>query len=32
MHWRTYERLEARYDELMNSWTVGVMQRFGIGR
>ena len=32
MHWRTYERLEDRYNELMNAWAAGVMQRFGIGR
>jgi hypothetical protein len=32
MHWRSYERLAARYNGLMNSWTAGIMQRFGIGR
>ncbi len=30
MHWKTYRRLEERYDALQGSWTVGVMQRFGL--
>jgi hypothetical protein len=24
MHWRTYDRLAARYNDLMISWTVGI--------
>ncbi len=32
MHWKTYQRLEARYEELQLRWTVAAMQRFGITR
>jgi hypothetical protein len=30
MHWKTYRRLEERYDDLQSAWTVGVIQRFGL--
>ena len=29
MHWRTYRRLEERYEDLQASWTVAAMRRFG---
>jgi hypothetical protein len=29
MHWTTYRRLEERYDELQNTWAVGVMRSIG---
>jgi hypothetical protein len=30
MHWRTYERLEAKHDTLVEESIVGMMQRFGL--
>jgi len=30
MHWKTYRRLEERYDALQGAWAVGVPQRFGL--
>jgi hypothetical protein len=30
MHWRTYRRLEAKYDELVNRWAVGAAGSVGI--
>jgi len=30
MHWKTYRRLERRYDELQFRWTMAAMARFGI--
>ena len=32
MHWKTYQRLEERYDELKSAWTVGMLGLFGFGR
>ena len=29
MHWRTYRRLEERYDDLQTRWTVAALARFG---
>lgn len=30
MHWKTYRRLEERYDALQGAWAVGVIQRFSL--
>jgi hypothetical protein len=30
MHWRTYRRLEAKYEELLNRWAVGAAGSVGI--
>jgi hypothetical protein len=30
MHWRTYHRLEAQYEELQSRWLVGALGRFDI--
>ena len=32
MHWRTYRRLEERYEDLQARWTVVAMRRFGFRR
>jgi hypothetical protein len=32
MHWKTYLRLQERYDDLKFAWTVGMMGQFGFGR
>jgi len=32
MHWQTFERLQARHDDLVNQSLVGVMAKFGILR
>jgi hypothetical protein len=30
MHWRTYRRLEAKYEELLNRWAVSAAGSVGI--
>ena len=30
MHWATYWRLDGRYADLQNRWTVGVISKFGL--
>lgn len=32
MRWKTYRRLEERYEDLQNQWAVGAMVRFGFIR
>ena len=29
MHWKTYRRLEERYEDLQARWTVAAMAKFG---
>jgi hypothetical protein len=30
MHWRTYRRLEAKYEELLDCWAVGAVGSVGV--